>query len=207
MMKIIKILSQNAKYPKGIIGNFILSAMNLGHNKTALWAISKINLQDKKIVLDIGCGGGKNISNFINLNKNLIVFGIDCSKTSVEKSIKTNKNLIDEKRVFISNQDVLSMDFEDEKFDLITAFNTTYFWSDIKRGFELVRRVLKPNGEFMILNDGGSKQALEKYSKTINVENMLLCDEYENLLKKLHFKNIKIYKHKNERTVCIVSTK
>lgn len=207
LKKMFKILSQNAKFPQGFIGKFVLSMMNLGHNKTALWGLGKINLKAKTKALDIGCGGGKNIANLLNLNPNLIICGIDISEVAVEKSIKTNKKAVDKGRVKIAKQDVLSANFKEGEFDLITAFNTTYFWSDIRRNFKEIRKILKHDGRFLILNDGGSKQAIRRYAKIMQLENALTPSQYANLLESVGFKNIEIYNHENERTVCIVLQK
>ncbi|MDO5046536.1 MAG: class I SAM-dependent methyltransferase [Campylobacter sp.] len=202
-----KIFSQNAKFPQGFIGKFVLNMMNLGHNKTALWGLEKINLQVKTKALDIGCGGGRNIANLLNLNPNLVVYGIDISQTAVDKSIKTNQKAFQKGRVKIAKQDVLSAKFKEGEFDLVTAFNTTYFWRDIKRNFKEIRKILRDDGRFLILNDGGSKQAIKRYAKVMELENALIPSEYVNLLESVGFKNIEIYNHENERTVCIVSQK
>ena len=42
------------------------------------------------------------------------------------------------------------MPFEDNTFDIVTAFETVYFWPDIEKSFGEVKRVLKPGGMFLI---------------------------------------------------------
>lgn len=52
------------------------------------------------------------------------------------------------------------MPFEDEKFTKISAFETVYFWPNLKEDFKEVHRILKKNGQFIIANN--TTGALEK---------------------------------------------
>lgn len=47
----------------------------------------------------------------------------------------------------------MDLPFGNDVFDLITAFETIYFWPDILEALKQVHRVLKPNGTFMICNE------------------------------------------------------
>jgi phospholipid N-methyltransferase len=58
-------------------------------------ALKKIDLSNKKFVLDIGCGDGTFLKNVIKRNKNIGILGCDLSKESVKqtkKKIKLKKN-------------------------------------------------------------------------------------------------------------------
>ncbi|MFR3458814.1 MAG: class I SAM-dependent methyltransferase [Bilophila wadsworthia] len=41
----------------------------------------------------------------------------------------------------------------DASFDLVTAFETVYFWPDVPAAFAEVFRVLGPSGVFLIVNE------------------------------------------------------
>ncbi len=59
----IKKMQQNL--PILFLGKMMLKGMNYGHQKMALWCIDNhIKLSGNEDVLDIGCGGGQNITNF-----------------------------------------------------------------------------------------------------------------------------------------------
>mgnify|MGYP001673953149 CR=1 FL=1 len=48
----------------------MLAGMNYGHNKMALWCIDEcIRPSGEEDILDIGCGGGQNIANFLTRTK------------------------------------------------------------------------------------------------------------------------------------------
>lgn len=45
------------------------------------------------------------------------------------------------------------MNFTDASFDVVTAFETVYFWPGLPKCFQEVYRVLKPGGIFLICNE------------------------------------------------------
>ena len=57
--------------------------MNTGHSKLAKWGFTKIYTKLDSKVLDIGCGGGANIVNWIKKCSTGHVTGIDYSKNPI----------------------------------------------------------------------------------------------------------------------------
>ena len=205
-------ISQNrsqVKFPDGDEGIKTLKRMNEAHNEGSLWAISKINLDENKQlnILDIGCGGGQNLLNLSNKFKNATLYGIDYSPTSINLSAEICKNLVVNKRLYLSISDVHKMSFSDSKFDLITAFETLYFWENLDIAFNEIKRVLKKDGKFMIFLEGTTKQTLEKWENLgegIKLKNKLNPTEVKEILNKNGFLNVEIYhKDKSEKTCFI----
>lgn len=151
-------------------GRFMLRSMNKGHEKLARWGRSYLNIDKNYTVLDLGCGGGRNIEYF--LTKADKVYGLDHSETSVKMASEINKKAIDTGRCQILVGDVKSLPFEDESIDIVTAFETIYFWDDIERCFKEIYRVLKNGGQFLICNEVSSKERrdVKKLLKMINFE-------------------------------------
>lgn len=203
-------ISQNrsqVKFPDGDEGIKTLKRMNEAHNEGALWAISKINLDENANlnILDIGCGGGQNLLNLSIKFKNATLFGIDHSPTSISLSSETCKDI--KKRVFLEVADVHKMSFGDSKFDLVTAFETLYFWENLDIAFNEIKRVLKKDGVFMIFLEGTTKQTLEKWENLgegIKLKNKLNPAEVKEILNKNGFLSVEIYsKDKSEKTCFI----
>ena len=151
-------------------GRFMLRSMNKGHEKLARWGRSYLNIDKNYIVLDLGCGGGRNIEYF--LTKADKVYGLDHSDTSVKMASEINKKAIDTGRCKILVGDVKSLPFEDQSIDIVTAFETIYFWDDIEKCFKEIYRVLKNGGQFLICNEVSSKERrdVKKLLKMINFE-------------------------------------
>jgi ubiquinone/menaquinone biosynthesis C-methylase UbiE len=81
------------------------------------------------------------------------VFGIDYSADMVEYSRKVNKKFIAENRVEIREGSVEKTGFPDNFFDLVTAIETYYFWSRFSDALQEIKRVLKPGGSLLLVNE------------------------------------------------------
>ncbi len=162
---------ENFRDPKDNFGGrFMLKSMNKGHEKLARWGRSYINIDKEYTVLDLGCGGGRNIEYF--LTKADKVYGLDHSITSVKMASEINKKAIDTGKCKILVGDVKNLPFEEESIDIVTAFETIYFWNDIEKCFKEIYRVLKKEGQFLICNEVSSKERrdVKKLLKMINFE-------------------------------------
>lgn len=105
-----------------------------------------LNIDKDYTVLDLGCGGGRSIEYF--LTKADKVYGLDHSKTSVKMASEINKKAIKTGRCQILVGDVKSLPFKDESIDIVTAFETIYFWDGIEKCFKEIYRVLKKVDSF-----------------------------------------------------------
>ena len=56
-----------------------------------------------------------------------------------------------DKQVFVTLGSAEKLPYEDEKFDLVTAVETVYFWPHLPDCLKEVRRVLKQGGKFAIM--------------------------------------------------------
>ncbi|MBR1524457.1 MAG: class I SAM-dependent methyltransferase [Lachnospiraceae bacterium] len=146
--------TDNFGNPKGLLGRMMLVTMEREHLPMAKWAFPQLDIPDTGDILDIGCGGGYNIKRLLEASAGANVAGIDISEESVRKARKINKTEFG-KRCSIYKGSVGSLPFDDESFDLITAFETVFFWPDLKSNLHEVLRVVKPEGSFAIINNYG----------------------------------------------------
>ncbi len=198
---------KNTAYPSTTFwGKLMLAGMNHGHQKMALWCIENhIKLSGNEDVLDIGCGGGQNIANFLK-RTNGKVHGIDYSPASVAKSLKKNKKAVTEKRSEIVQANVSAIPFENKTFDLVTAFETIYFWENIINDFKEVKRVLKPNGKFVVCNESSKMEGNERWTNILDM-NIYTAEEIVDTMQQAGFADIKSYKKKNTQQICVIGKK
>lgn len=203
----IPINKDNCRFPSGEDGKNTLKKMNESHNPGALWAIEKLALNlDKNAnlcILDIGCGGGQNLLNLSASFQNATLFGIDYSPTSIEFSKKICASIAN--RLTLKQADVHKTGFEDSKFDIISAFETLYFWENLDIAFGEIKRILKKNGKFMIFLEGTTKETLEIWGKEVFLKNQLNANEIKEILNKNGFLNVEIFTKTNSEKTCLIS--
>lgn len=167
-------------------GRFMLKSMNKGHEKLANWGRSFLKIDKEDTILDLGCGGGRNIEYF--LTKANKVYGLDYSKTSVEMATSLNKEAIKKGRCKIIEGNAKNIPFEDKSIDIVTAFETIYFWGNIEECFKEIYRVLKNDGQFLICNEGAFREQknIKKWADMLNFE-VYSPDDLTKILTKLRF--------------------
>lgn len=195
----------NMRKPEGKLGNIQLKSMNKEHTPVSLWGLKHLNLSPDDIVLDIGCGGGMNINRMAQTAKK--VYGVDYSIESVNLSKEVNDEYIKEGKVEIYDGNVLKLPFEDNSFDVVTAFETVYFWPDIMKSFGEVKRVLKPGGMFLIgcEANGANNLAMKFFDKMVD---MTFYEDHDlrEFLENNDFNNITIYLRDGKNKEEIIKT-
>ena len=190
---------QNTCKPEGIGGKIMVNMMNAGHSSMAEWGFTHIEIRNDYRCLDIGCGGGANVKKLLVKTPYGKVIGIDYSEVSVIKSSKINKAEIENKHCEILQGNVMKLPFRKETFDIITAFETIYFWPDINEAFKQVYRVLKVSGTFMICNESnGENSKEEKWTKIIQGMKIYNSEQIKKSWEEAGFTDIKIHKNKKD---------
>ena len=199
MNKDIKIIEDsdlliNARNPQGKLGNQLIDKMNVNHEGLAKWSLSHLDISKDNVILDIGCGGGVNVSRFLKMTENK-VYGIDYSELAVERSIKLNKSAVDEGKCEIIKGSVSDLPFTDNSFDIVTGFETVYFWPDFVNDLKEVLRVLKDDGVIFIANEALPKEGDERQKELIELLDMKIYseDELVESLKLAGFSNVTSY--------------
>lgn len=153
--------------PQGADGFKLLDRMNGGsHEELAVWALAFLPFKGTDRILDIGCGGGANLERLLQYAPQGHVTGVDYSSVSVQASSEYNAAAIAQGHCDVSEGDVHNLSFDDDAFDIITAFETVYYWN-LPKAFTEVKRVLKPGGIFLVSNedDRGDPEVLELATK------------------------------------------
>lgn len=185
---------ENTRRPEGFGGKLMVSMMNLGHGALAKWGLQHLEVPEGAAVLDCGCGGGANIKKLLEKAAQGSVKGIDYSEVSVEKSRSLNASAISAGRCEIMQANVAQLPFEDNSFDLVTAFETVYFWPELPACFREVGRVLRPGGTFFICNECDEDN---KWTDIVSGMKIYTADKLTQLLTKAGFTDIVM--HKNDK--------
>jgi ubiquinone/menaquinone biosynthesis C-methylase UbiE len=196
---------QNCRKPEGLGGRILLASMNLGHRSVSEWGLKHLRIRPGDLILDIGCGGGRNIARMLKRAPEGRVCGLDYSEVSVEKSITVNRWAVLENRVEVRQGSVSQNPWPDNFFDIVTAFETVYFWPDFINDIREVRRVLKPGGVFFICNEmnipDNGKVPYQYWIKMLALKVYSAAD-FRNLLDQAGFTDIKAESRGNTR-LCV----
>ena len=200
-------VSQTRK-PQGKLGMMMLNGMNSGHAKMADWAISHLQTAVPERLVDLGCGGGRNVGALLKKYPSAKGTAVDYSELSVEKAKAFNADEISKGRLEVKQGDVSSLDLPDGTYDLATAFETVYFWPGLEECFKEVARILKDGGLFLISNESdGEDSASLKFEKIIEGMKCYTPEQISDALKKAGFSEASIAHHPNKPWITVISRK
>ena len=198
---------ENTRRPDGLGGRLMVRMMNLGHRALAGWGLRFVMPAADANVLDCGCGGGANIRKLLRKCPRGIVKGVDYSEVSVAAARKLNRQAIEDGRCVVWQGSVAELIFASSWFDLVTAFETVYFWPDLVQSFREILRVLKPDGTFLICNEcGGEREADNVWTKRIPGMTIYRDTQLQAALEQAGFRNVQIHKNK-KGWLCVTAQK
>ena len=208
-MGLLSKIFSNTRKPEGFFGRMMVNGMNGGgHARLAEWGLSHLTLTADANVLDVGCGGGANVARLLKRCPKGTVTGIDYSPVSVKKSTEVNAAAIAAGRCRVLEGSAAALPFEEGVFDLVTAFETVYFWPDIEECFRGVRRCLKEGGRFAIVNeDDGLTGKNEKWEKMIDGMHTYTPDELRTHLANAGFHDIAVHGDGQHHWLTVIATK
>jgi len=194
--------------PEGFLGKIMIRIMNSGdHAALSEWGFSHLTIHENAACLDLGCGGGANVERLLKYTGGHVT-GLDYSELSVSETRKRNKAEIEKGRCSVVRGNVACLPFEDETFDVITAFETIYFWPGLESCFAGVYRCLKKGGVFMIVNEcAGHKEENLKYQSMIDGMVIYTSGQIKDALISAGFKDIYVDEIIEKDHICVLAYK
>lgn len=159
----------------GFYRNYVFpKLLDVELSKPDISELRQILLADAKgHVLELGFGTGLNLTHYPS-----------CVSKITTIDINPGMHELAAKRVRESSIEVVSavlsaddLPFPDDSFDTVVSTWTLCSISDVKNALNEVARVLKPNGHFLFLEHGLSKNsAVQKWQNLINPVNKIFTD-------------------------------
>ncbi|MGN1063802.1 MAG: class I SAM-dependent methyltransferase [Thermoguttaceae bacterium] len=207
-MGLIKKFFAQTRKPEGFLGSLMLSGMNLGHARGADWGLDFLKDVSPTSIVDLGCGGGRNVKEMLSRYPDAKVAAVDYSALSVERTRKKNARAVASGRLSALQEDVAELPFGVRTFDLATAFETVYFWPDLEKCFSEVRRVLTPGGLFLICNESdGVDEVGRNFEKIIDGMKCYTAEELTAALTSAGFSDVRIERRENKPWLAVIARK
>ena len=207
-MALLSKLFNNTRKPQGFLGKMMIRGMNNGHAQVTDWGLSNLPKRDFESIADFGCGGGMAVKKLLETYPDAKVTGLDYSEVSVAAAAKQNEKAISAGRCQILQGDVSHLPFENGSFQLVTAFETIYFWPGPDTSFREVCRVLETGGSFLVVCESdGEKKDDEKWVNMIDGMRLYKKEELRHLLLTAGFSKAEIFHNVSKHYLCLLAEK
>ena len=111
-----------------------------------VWSVSQLDHKKRfKTILDVGVGNGASSKYLKKHFPNSQVLGIDISTTAIRAAAQ-----LVEPSLSFEVKNVENTNLPVSEFDLITAFQTHFHWSNLTQSFLELKRILKPDGLILL---------------------------------------------------------
>ena len=131
-------------------------------------------MHDKFSILDVGCGKGFMMFEFLKLNPNLNIEGIDISNYAKENAKQEVKNLIK-----VGN--ATNLPFKDKSFDLIISINTIHNLEkpECAKSLKEIERVSKKNKFIVVDAYRNEDEKKRMYAWNLTAKTIMHVDEWK----------------------------
>ena len=168
-------LMYQSKRPSGLVGLWMMKLWNRVYMPMVVWSVSQLDYRKGfHAILDVGVGNGAS-SKYLKMHfPNSQVLGIDISTTAIKSAEE-----LSEPGLSFEVKNVEKTNLPVEEFDLITAFQTHFHWSDLTQAFTELKRILKQDGTILLacewsklayyLPDFKKREKLESFLSTLDL--------------------------------------
>ena len=197
------------RHPKGFWGQRALKSMN-GNKHAAMpqWVFEELKIDENVNILDMGCGGGANIKRMLAKYPQARATGLDLSNLSIEMAKDLNYKEVVDGQCIIIGGNVTQMPLAREIFDVVTAFETIYYWASLDLGAAEMLRVLKPGGMAVIANEMDGETEQDRVTEhCVGGIRIYTINEIKQSLVEAGFKNIDARHDEGRRFICVTARK
>lgn len=177
--------------PSGWFGSVILRRLLNRMNMAVVDStLARVGFEPHHHVLEIGFGGGAALALASKRLTTGVISGVDFSPEMVREAERHFRHEIASGRLRVQLGDIAALPFASATFDRVFTINTIYFWPDTVRGFEEIRRVLKPGGLAVIALR--SRENMERVAFTQHGFRLFSPPEVSPLMRQAGFTNVNV---------------
>jgi SAM-dependent methyltransferase len=203
-------LINQVRKPTRWIGRVFAWLMNSSHARLTDWGLQHVPIEKHFTILDVGCGGGGTIQKLASIASEGKLWGVDYAHGSVAASRGNNADLIKTGQVEIRQASVSQLPFPSDKFDLVTAVETQYYWPDLGHDMREILRVLKPGGTLVIIAEtykGGRYDKLKWPVMWLLRSTHLSVKEQQELFSTAGYTSVQLFEERSKGWICATGRK
>lgn len=198
-------LATQVRRPSKWLGRPFVWLMNATHSRLTDWGLEHAEIGKNFTILDVGCGGGRTIQKLVAVACEGRVYGVDYAEGSVAMSRRKNAESIQAGHVKIKQASVSQLPFADNKFDLVTAVETQYYWPDLPSDMQEILRVLKPGGTLLIVaetyKNGAGNSVYGPVMKLLGSRSLGVEDQRQ-LFCEAGYQDVQIFEERGKGWIC-----
>lgn len=186
-------MAAQLRKPDGEEGSKTGEMMSQGNRHIIHDTFKALNAEPNDNILEIGMGNGFYVGEILEKSDNISYTGCDYSELMVQESEKFNAGWVARGRAKFIHSNISSLPFEGNTFNKIFTVNTIYFWDNEQDALSEIKRVIQPDGKFII--GFRPKHQTEKYPFTRYGFNHFSKKDVEQLLHGNGFSIIDLFEH------------
>ena len=137
-------------HPSGFLGHLGGWIMGLSNQDIAQWTLEALDVQPGDRVLEIGFGPGEAVHQLAQTIPDIQLYGVDASSLMVTKARKLNRSRILSGNIDLRQGTVETLPYPENSFNKVFSINSMPFWEHPVPGLREIRRVLSPDGNFVV---------------------------------------------------------
>lgn len=143
-------------------------ANQYGEYATNRLGIDELDLPADATIVDIGCGTGSALRHAASLITKGRLIGIDPVPRMIEIAKEQAASHPASARIEFHIGPAEALPIADRLADFVLAFDSFDHWQNKEQGLQEVRRVLKDDGQFVVVKDGGLPDGSSARTEFVN---------------------------------------
>jgi ubiquinone/menaquinone biosynthesis C-methylase UbiE len=174
-------------HPRGFLGRVAGAIMAVENRARNQWAVSLLDAQSHDQILEIGFGPGLAIQALAQTTATAFIAGVDESLVMVKQARKRNAAGIRSGRVALEHGSVEQLPHADATFHKVLAVNSLHHWPEPATNLCEVRRILKPNGLVVIVEQPRGAAGNEQVQgRADELATLLVAAGFQNIQRTFH---------------------